>query len=118
MTSAKKVRTKKKTKEPYELLVPTPRSSKRLPPAAMKWHAELVRAREQRLRLIQLERFYEHHMMALIGPAERGVLPDGTTYSFLWYSRAGYTVGPTRSRRLALETRADAKARKTRPKAA
>lgn len=74
---------------------------KMLPREAIQWDAEIIRVRREIAALAEQQRYYENLLMAAIGTAECGELPDGSgAYSFRIEHRRAYTVRASSSRRL------------------
>lgn len=76
-----------------------------LPADAMEWDGELVALKGQRKSIEERIAHYEARLIDALGPAAKGVLPDGTFYSYRTQKRDGYTVQPTEFRVLRRGTR-------------
>ena len=79
---------------------PTPGFVKPLPEEALRWDAERQHALIETRRWQRVADDQKARLMAAIGDAAAGVLPDGTSYTWRLQTRAGYTVAPSEHRDL------------------
>lgn len=69
-----------------------------LPPEADEWDCELVVVGEQQDILNAKERELRNKIMAALGPAEKGILSDGTAYTWREQKKKAYAVEASTSR--------------------
>jgi putative phage-type endonuclease len=81
-----------------ERIIRQPKSKTDLPASAAATIAEWRRLRDARLKFEHAEEKAKAKVIGLLGTAEAGTLPDGSSVTYLEYSRSGYTVAPCKYR--------------------
>ena len=66
-----------------------------LPGEAVDWDSERLQAMADRKAAEERQRAAENQLLAALGEAETGVLPNGVSFTYKATERAGYTVAPS-----------------------